>query len=123
MDPEEDPEEEEEDGGAQDMDATRRAKSAVMKTSTRQVGLVIGSLSVALFKYSVAVRLVVVAVAVAVHGSHASIRRRVRVRRTVVGYAMPTRVVLSSAAAVLDILITRSSGKDYQFPVYSNVTE
>ncbi|CAM9779523.1 unnamed protein product, partial [Sphacelaria rigidula] len=36
LDPEEDPEEEE-DGGAQDIDATRQAKSAVMKTSTRQV--------------------------------------------------------------------------------------
>lgn len=36
LDPEEDPDEEE-DGGAQDIDATRQAKSAVMKTSTRQV--------------------------------------------------------------------------------------
>lgn len=36
LDPEDDPEEEE-DGGAQDIDATRQAKSAVMKTSTRQV--------------------------------------------------------------------------------------
>ncbi|CAM9900423.1 unnamed protein product [Discosporangium mesarthrocarpum] len=35
LDPEEDPEEEE-DGGAQDIDATRQGKSAVMKTSTRQ---------------------------------------------------------------------------------------
>ena len=37
LDPEDDPDEEEEDGGAQDIDATRQAKSAVMKTSTRQV--------------------------------------------------------------------------------------
>ncbi|CAM9172831.1 unnamed protein product [Choristocarpus tenellus] len=35
LDPEVDPEEEE-DGGAQDIDATRQGKSAVMKTSTRQ---------------------------------------------------------------------------------------
>lgn len=39
LDPEDDPDEEEEDGGAQDIDATRQAKSAVMKTSTRQVRL------------------------------------------------------------------------------------
>lgn len=37
LDPDEDPEEEEEDGGAQDIDAIRQGKSAVMKTSTRQV--------------------------------------------------------------------------------------
>ena len=41
LDPEDDPEEEEEDGGTQDIDANRNAKSAVMKTSTRQVTAVL----------------------------------------------------------------------------------